>query len=206
MLYVHDTIIALAFFSFWSLSRILVDARWFWELALMFVTRISKNALCPFRQTLLALVSDLALSPMKLLMFSPFMGWKWGSTSTSMCTCFIRFASKSLLCLVTTNPPWKLWVKTCLSLTIILFLRLNKATSLYIVYTEKNLELIMSFFNFNILPPLTYQPYLNHNLLLYSPSTAAFLVDLISNLCSLSASTSSSLTSSFSLYADSFYL
>ena len=121
-------------------------------------------------------------------------------------TCFIRFASKSLLCLVTTNPPWKLWVKTCLSLTIILFLRLNKATSLYIVYTEKNLELIMSFFNFNILPPLTYQPYLNHNLLLYSPSTAAFLVDLISNLCSLSASTSSSLTSSFSLSADSFYL
>ena len=102
------------FFSFFSclfvfscLSRILAGDIWFWEFALVFVTRISKNTFCPFRQTLVALISGLASSPFKPLMFSPFTGCKWGSISTWLCTYFIRFASKSLmlLCLTITNPP-----------------------------------------------------------------------------------------------------
>ena len=73
-----------------------------------------------------------------------------------------------------------------------------KATSLYILYPERSLELITWFSSFNILSPFTGQPYLSLNLLLYCP--------FISHLSPLLASTSSLLISSFSLFVNSFDL
>ena len=63
---------------------VIVGHKFDWrELALVFVTQITNNAFCQLRQTLFALVSGLASSPVKPLMFSPFMGSKRGSASTS---------------------------------------------------------------------------------------------------------------------------
>ena len=76
---------------------------------------------------------------------------------------------------------WRVFLK------LFIFYWLNKATSLYILHTERILELITSFFSFNILPPLTCRLYLSLNLLLYCPSIAAFLVCFTSTyaLCQL---------------------
>lgn len=60
-----------------------------------------------FRQTLLALIFDLASSPVKPLMWSSFAGSEWVSTAITLCPCLIRFASKSLMLLhlILTDPP-----------------------------------------------------------------------------------------------------
>ena len=103
ILYAQNTIIALVF--------LLVDERLIREFALVFVTE-HKNAFVrmrffPFRLMLLALISGLASSPVKQLIFSWFIGCKRGSTSTSLCNCFIRFTLMflTLLCLIIINPP-----------------------------------------------------------------------------------------------------
>ena len=68
MLYVHNTIIVLAFFlSNVSLEYcFLIDNS---EFVLVFITRISKNVFRSFRQTLLVLISGLAPSLAKPLIF-----------------------------------------------------------------------------------------------------------------------------------------
>ena len=85
------------FFSFSCLFRILIGERWFWEFALVFVTRISRK--------ILALIPCLAALSIKPLMFSPFFDLRWDSISTALFTCFIRFATKSLMlqCLIMIN-------------------------------------------------------------------------------------------------------
>ena len=77
------------FLSFLCFSRRLVGDRWSWEFTTYQIIR--------FVQTLLALISGLTPSPVKPLMFSLFVRSKWSSNSTSICTCFIRFVSKSVV-------------------------------------------------------------------------------------------------------------
>ena len=73
----------------------------------MFVTLMSKNAFWPGRQKPRARISGRASSPVSPAICSPSRGWRGGSHSTSLQTCFRRLASKSrmLLCLIVTRPP-----------------------------------------------------------------------------------------------------
>ena len=115
MLYVHDTIIVLVFFFSSCLSSLVGTIR-FWVFALVFVTRISKNAFCPFHQTFLALISGLAPFPVKNIFPVYELQMRLIFNITVYLFHQIYFKSLILFCLIIINPhrlEISVWLKLC---------------------------------------------------------------------------------------------